>query len=277
MKLGFRDLRLFNGDWAALFRFAAQVGAGSLQIDLPRESDRDCLRELIARTGIKLSSITAMSTRLLGPDPEAARQDRGRVERAIVAAAALGAPCVSQFAGHDPARTFDENSAVFREVFTPLAEKAEAAGVTLVFENCPLIDGQPPVVRNLAYCPAAWDAMFAAVPSPAVALELDTAHLPWLGIDIVRCIHDYAGRIRHVHLKDCIIDSDAQQHYGRLDGRFYSYAVPGEGGVDFAAVVSALREAHYEGALTLDLRPTTEDTVRKGMAFMQALLRKVSE
>jgi sugar phosphate isomerase/epimerase len=277
MKLGFRDLRLFEGDWDALFAFAAEVAAAEVQIDLPPEADWEKLKALIDRTGIALSSITAMSTRLLGPDADAAREDALRVERAIDAAAALGATCVSQFAGNDPGRSFDENIATFREVFSPLAARAEAAGVSLVFENCPLVAGQPPVVQNLAYCPAAWDAMFKAVPSPAIALELDTAHLPWLGIDIRRCIRDYADRIRHVHLKDCIIDAESQQHYGRLGSRFYRYGVPGDGGIDFAAVVDALTATGYDGALTLDLRPTTRETIMQGMVHMQQIMTRRTE
>ncbi len=274
MKIGFRDMRLFQGDWDSLFAFAAEVGAETLQIDLPDEAAFDRLLTLSRETGIGLSSITAMSTRLLGPDEKAARADRLKVERAIAAAAALGAPCVSQFAGNDAGRTFDENMATFQTVFTPLAEQAEAAGVALVFENCPLVSGTPPVVTNLAYCPAAWDAMFAAVPSPAIALEFDTAHAPWLGIDVIRCIRDYAGRIRHVHLKDCLIDPEAEYRYGRIDARFYRYGVPGEGSIDFASVVGTLRAANYDGSLTLDLRPTTEHTVRQGMRFMKSLLSK---
>ena len=272
MKLGFRDMRLFQGNWEALFAFAAEVGAETIQIDLPQESDCDRLHALIEESGINLSSIAAMSTRLLGPDAAAVREDRARVERGIAAAAALGSPCVSQFAGNDPTRSFEENIASFREVFTPLAAQAEASGVALVFENCPLIMGQPPVVQNLAYCPEAWDAMFAAVPAPALALELDTAHLPWLGIDVVRCIHDYAERIRHVHLKDCVVNAEAQYRFGRLDKRFYRYGIPGDGGIDFAAVVAALTACGYNGALTLDLRPTNRETLRQGMNSMRSIL-----
>ena len=272
MKLGFRDLRMFQGDWDQLFTFAADVGADTIQIDLPPEADFDQLLALSATTGIGFSSITAMSTRLLGPEIGAAQADCRRVEQAIAAAAALGAPCVSQFAGNDPARSFDENIATFKDVFSPLAEQAENAGVTLVFENCPLVGEQPPLVQNLAYCPAAWDAIFAAVPSQAVAIEFDTAHAPWLGIDVVRCIREYADRIRHVHLKDCLIDPEAEYRYGRLDARFYRYGVPGAGGIDFVAVVAALRAAGYNGSLTLDLRPATQETVRAGMNFMRSLL-----
>jgi sugar phosphate isomerase/epimerase len=241
MKLGFRDLKFFKGDWARLFDFAAEVGAETLQIELFSEDDPAAVRKQIERTGISVSALTAMSTRLLGPDPEAARIDRAKVEWAIAAAQELGIPCVSQFAGNDPERSFEDNIATFREVFTPLAELAEAAGIALAFENCPLLSaGYPPVVRNLAYCPAAWDAMFEAVPSPAVALELDTAHLPWLGIDIIRCVRDYAERICHVHLKDCRINSETRQRYGCLTPHFYEYGVPGEGDIDFAAVIAAL-------------------------------------
>ena len=277
MKLGFRDMRLFNGDWDVLLAFASEVGAETVQIDLPADVAVDRLRGLVEKSGIAISSITAMSTRLLGPDAEASRQDQARVRRAIAAASALGVPCVSQFAGNDPARSFEENMATFREVFLPLAQLAEESGVCLVFENCPLVNGLPPVVRNMAYSPAAWDAMFEAVASPAIALELDTAHLPWLGIDVVRCIHDYADRIRHVHLKDCIVDAEQQYRFGRLDERFYRYGVPGDGGIDFAAVVECLRVCGYGGSLTLDLLPTTKETISQGMTYMRPIVNAANQ
>ncbi len=287
-----------DGDWKALFDFAAETNAEALQIDLPPESDFELLRELTASSGISISSISAYSTLLLGPDSGEANeknrtriardiaaatgmeqgggqsQDIARIERAIDAASALDVRCVSQFAGNDPERDFGENIAKFKDVFTPLARRAEDSGVTLVFENCPLLKGQPPVVNNLAYCPEAWDAMFAAVPLSSIGLELDTGHLPWLGIDLIRCIHDYAPRIKHVHLKDCIIDEEALYRRGQLGGNFYEHGVPGDGGIDFTAVTAALGAESYTGALTLDLRPTNKETVRQGVRYVRSILAK---
>ena len=272
MHLGVRRLGLFAGDDAGFFAFVQRLGLDSVQLDDIRLADVPAMQRLCEERGIGVSSIGAMSRVLLGPDMAASRAQSAVVREAIAVARALGAPCVSLFAGHDAARSFAENVETFRTVLSPLVEEAEQAGVTLVVENCPLVEGIPPAVRNFAYCPAAWDAMFDAVPSPALGLEFDTAHLPWLGIDLMRATRDYAGRIAHVHLKDCRIDREALYRYGNLGHEHYHYATPGEGEIDFSSFFSLLGDLGYQGALTFDLRPCSEETVTRATALMRPLL-----
>lgn len=274
MKLGFRKCGLFENDNPGLFEFAGRIGLEAVQLDDVAAADVPKLKQLVADTGIVLSSVGAMSHEMLGPDMSESAAAQERVRQAISVAAELEVSCISQFAGNDPSKSFEENIQTFKAVFAPLARLAEDSGVSLAFENCPLLNGDPPTVRNLAYCPAAWEAMFEAVPSEAIGLELDTAHLPWLGIDLLRCIRDFADRIRHVHLKDCLLDAEAEFRLGRLVGTPYRYGVPGDGGIDFARVVETLKAAGYGGVLTLDLRPTTVDTVRRGARHMRAILSK---
>ena len=275
MIMGFRAFNLFKGDWTKLFAFAQERGFGSVQLNKVTERDIPAILGEMERTGISVSSIGAMSFKLLGPDEEEALQDREMVREGIRAARELGAPCVSQFAGSDPRKSFEENVAEFKSVFEPLAEYAGECGIKLAVENCPLINGTPPVVHNFAYSPYAWDCMFEAVPSPALGLELDTGHLPYVGVDIERCIREYAAKIYHVHLKDCRIDPEQAYRHGKLGHEFYEYAVPGEGDIDFREVLALLAEIGYEDHITLDLRPYTEETISRGGRYIRGLLDEI--
>lgn len=277
MQLGARLFQLFGKDWKRAFDFAGDLGLQSIQIDRLDESDLPLLQEQMDRTGIRISSISAMSWKMLGPDLNQALTDQESVKRQISFAGRLGVPLVSQFAGNDPSKTFRENVALFQRIFRPLVSLAEDSGVALVVENCPLIDGTPPVVRNFAYSPASWDAILEAIPSPSLGLEFDTAHLPFLGIDPIRCIREYKDKIFHVHFKDCRLLPEEIYRHGTIGEHHYRYEVPGDGDVDFAGIIGELTRAGYEGDVTLDLRPTTEETLRRGAVYIHALLKQENE
>ena len=63
--------------------------------------------------------------------------------------------------------------------------------------------------NNLAWAPAIWDEMFAAIPDANFGLNLDPSHLVWLQIDYERAVYDYADRIFHVHAKDLEVAATA--------------------------------------------------------------------
>lgn len=275
MRLGCRIFQLFNGDWERAFRYAKNNGLQSLQINEIDDKDIAILQELMNQTGIMISSIGVMSRRLLGPDLQQSLIDQEQAKKQIHVASRLGIPMISQFAGNDQNKSFGENIDIFRRVFTPLVKLAEDKGVRLVIENCPLIDGTLFEVQNLAYSPASWDAIFEAVPSPALGLEFDTGHPPMLGIDIQRCIKEYREKIYHVHLKDCRINIENEHKYGRLGKEFYQYEIPGKGNVDFHALISTLKTLGYDGDVTLDLRPTTFEAIEQGIAYMKPILDSV--
>ena len=115
---------------------------------------------------------------------------------------------ITHLIGRDMSVSADENIALFAEVYTPIAAHAEAKGVRLAFENWP---------RNgtmLAITPELWDAMFTAVPSPALGLCYDPSHFYWLGIDYIQPIWDFRDRIYHAHAKDTEILESGRNLFG---------------------------------------------------------------
>ncbi|HSD00500.1 MAG TPA: myo-inosose-2 dehydratase [Casimicrobiaceae bacterium] len=89
-----------------------------------------------------------------------------------------------------------------------------------------------------------------------VALLLDTGHLVFAGGDPVAVACRHGGRIAHVHCKDVRVDvchdairDDASFLRAVLDGIF---TVPGDGAIDFSAVLRELRLHDYAGWLVVE-------------------------
>ena len=84
-----------------------------------------------------------------------------------------------------------------------------------------------------------------------LSLCYDTGHLTYGGGDALACLRQFAGRIGHVHFKDC---APAVAAHLRTNGQDYFAAVRagvfcelGAGMVNFPAVLAALRAGGYTG------------------------------
>jgi inosose dehydratase len=90
----------------------------------------------------------------------------------------------------------------------------------------------------------------------AVSLLLDTGHLSFAGGDPVRAATRHAARIAHVHCKDVrravlqrSLNRDSSFLDAVLDGVF---TVPGDGSVDYPAVLDPIARAGYRGWLVVE-------------------------
>jgi inosose dehydratase len=89
-----------------------------------------------------------------------------------------------------------------------------------------------------------------------VGLLLDTGHLAFAGADPAAVARRHAARINHVHCKDVrpgvlarVRADDASFLDAVIDGVF---TVPGDGAIDFGAVMAALAAASYRGWLVVE-------------------------
>ena len=133
------------------------------------------------------------------------------LRKVIDAAAVLEVGLVNTFIGRDPALSVDANWPRFLEVWKPLIGYAEARGVKVAIENCPMLfdADQWPGGKNLATTPAIWRRMFDAIPSPNFGLNFDPSHFIWQQVDYVKPLAEFKDRIFHVHAKDARIDQSA--------------------------------------------------------------------
>ena len=140
----------------------------------------------------------------------------------------------------------DADWAVFAPRITEFAKRLKARGLWLAYHHHmgTVIETQAEIDRLMA------------LTSPEVGLLLDTGHLTFAGGDPALAARQHAGRIVHVHCKDI---RQAMLHEAKtrdlpflaavLEGVF---TVPGDGAVDYKAVLKLLAEAGYAGWLVVE-------------------------
>jgi inosose dehydratase len=84
-----------------------------------------------------------------------------------------------------------------------------------------------------------------------ISLLFDAGHMAFAGGDVLRCIDKHHARIRHVHTKDVrmeVINGLDRTKESFLDAVIKgAFTVPGDGSLDFEAIVKKLAGYGYEG------------------------------
>lgn len=302
MKLGFLTACLPERPLADIATWAAEQGFESLEVAAWPKADgvftathldvaafdaraaEQTLR-LFADHDLTLSSIAYYDNNL-HPDPAKREAVSAHVRRCIDAAALLSCPTVGTFVGRDPTRSVPDNLAAAERVFPPLVDYAGERGVKLIIENCVMESWHPDSYPgNLAYSPELWEWMF----DLGLYLNFDPSHLVWLGIDPVEAVRPYVDRVPHMQAKDLEQFPAARNRYGFFgkaitrdrpgDMGWWRYRVPGLGEVDWPALLDALYEHGYEGAVSIEHEDPvwrgTEDRVKTGLRIGYRTLRPI--
>ena len=89
-----------------------------------------------------------------------------------------------------------------------------------------------------------------------VSLLFDTGHFKYCGADPLKMVQKYAGRIKHVHLKDIrpeIVEKVKKEDLSFLEGvRQGTFTIPGDGCIDFEPIFRVLEENGYEGYMVVE-------------------------
>ena len=118
----------------------------------------------------------------------------------------------------------------------------------------------------------------------SVGLLLDTGHLAFAGADPADIAWRHRPRINHVHCKD--VRPGVLARARAVDESFLDavldgiFTVPGDGAIDFAAVLTALKAANYRGWLVVEAE---QDPVkahplvyaRRGFVHLRAVVRDI--
>lgn len=221
------------------------------------------VQEMLAAHGVTITSLAPMLN-LLVSDPTLREERITAFRQSIDACAALGVPTVVTYGGSafgmhfyglpgvgpdHPSNRLAENIEIFKRVFTPLADYAEAHGVRIAFETAARGGGQ----GNVAHSPELWDILFETVPSPALGLSFDPSHLIWLQIpNIPDLIRHYGSRIYHFDAKDTEILPAVLARQGILGSEWWRYRLPGLGALDWRAILSALSDIGYDAVISIE-------------------------
>jgi len=242
---------------------AARLGFESVEVQVaigseldPAVGSQDRIKaafDKIRGHGLEISAIGHYRNNL-DPDLEARRRNVEHLERLLGLCETAGVGVLCTFAGRMPDRDIPDNIPAFKEVFGPLAKKAEDKGLKIAFENCPMFHYFPFRGVNIAYTPKAWDLMFDAVPSDVLGLEYDPSHLICLRIDYLWVVREYGDRIYHVHAKDAEEVGYNVQRNGMLEPGAFRHRMPGLGDVNWAKLIPTLVEYGYKGNLDIEGR-----------------------
>ncbi len=124
------------------------------------------------------------------------------------------------------------------------------------------------------------DQLMARTDRSLLGLVLDTGHIMYGGGDPMKVYEQHAGRVWHVHFKDC--DPEVARD-ARAQGLGYLAAVRaqlfgelGTGAVDFAAVAAALNRRSYDGWIVVeqDVFPgygTPRESAMRNRTFLRSL------
>ncbi len=254
----------------------AAVDLGYASIDVPALNDQavSTCRDL----GMKIFASGAVIPPDLSKDGKKQAELTAKLYEVITWAHKHGIEVVTHLVGKDMTLSGDENVAIFKELYTPIAAQAESKNVKFAFENWP---------RNgtmLATTPEMWDAMFAAVPSPALGLCYDPSHFYWQGIDYIQPIRDFGDRIYHAHAKDTEMLSAGQNAFGiygkqlsrTTQAQWWRYRLPGYGAVDWFRYLDELFQTGYNQALSVEhedsLWAQSEEKALRGLQVSKQFL-----
>jgi sugar phosphate isomerase/epimerase len=163
-----------------------------------------------------------------------------------------------------------------RALWSDLARFAEDHGVArIAFELHPLhlVYNVPTLLR------------MRAAAGPVIGANLDPSHLFWQQMDPCAVIRALGPAVHHVHLKDTLIDPLQVGLAGVLDNRpfdvvrerAWTFTTVGRGhdGAYWQAFVDALRDAGYDGPLSIENEDATQpasDAVTEAAGVMRGIL-----
>jgi sugar phosphate isomerase/epimerase len=275
MQLGFNSAILPDTSFEDVFSLAARLGyecvevmcwppgkamrryAGVTHIDVTElASSKERILETVDRTGVKISALGYYPNAL-----SANVQESGvavdHIRQVISASAQLGLDRMNTFVGRDHTRSVDDNWPRFLQTWAPIIRHAEACGVRIGIENCPMLftADEWPGGKNLAASPAIWQRMFNDIPSEFFGLNFDPSHLIFQHMDVDEAIRRFANKIFHVHAKDVRVDRHRLNDVGTLayPNQYHTPKLPGLGEVNWGSFFSSLHSAKYTGPVCVEV------------------------
>ncbi len=216
----------------------------------PPEMDaarRTAVVELLGELDLTISNINAFTLFAHGdtwhpswiePDVSLREQRIAHTLACIDLARDLGAPSLSLEPGGPVPEGMDRGEAMelYRTGLERVLPAAEEAGVDLLVEPEPAL---------LIERPEEFEALVDGFTHPRLALNFDIGHFFCVGVDPAGAARRLAPHIRHVHIEDI------------APSREHKHLVPGRGAINYPAVLAALRDAGYDGWITVELYPYT--------------------
>jgi sugar phosphate isomerase/epimerase len=258
-KIGFRrGWSEWQRDLPSLAAWARSTGFDAIDLGHASAGDVGFLKE----QGLSLGSVDLVDGGgILAKDPARRKEAIERNVEYIKEAGALGAKAFFTVVGaQDADQPRADNYAAAVEGYGPIAEAAASVGGGLAIEGWP---GGGHQLANLCCTPETTRRFLADV-GPGAGLNYDPSHLIRLGVDHIRFLKEFAGRVNHVHGKDTEIDSEAIYEYGLYQSAAFAkphgfgehvwrYTIPGSGLARWTEIFRILKETGFAGTVSVEL------------------------
>jgi sugar phosphate isomerase/epimerase len=261
-KLAFSTNAYLRFSFSEAMRRLAAIGYTGVEImaDVPHawpafllEEQKQGLRDSLKKNKLAISNINAFMMHAINDSrqrywhPSWIEPDRHyrqiRIDhtmRALTLAKEIGAPNITTEPGGpvEPGGSWSAALKLFVEGLKPVLDHAEKEGVLLLVEPEPglLVETCDQFLELMQH-----------LDSPAVGMNFDIGHAYCVGDEPATSIPRVAKHIRHFHLEDIAAT------------RVHHHLIPGEGAIDFAATLKAIRALNYQGWITIELYPYVDD------------------
>jgi inosose dehydratase len=255
-KLGIAPIAWWNDDDASLsddvsleeaLRQASVAGFTGMETGRRFPMDMDELGPILAKFGISVCG-GWFSGLLLDGDIEV-EKDRIAAQHAFFKAA--GAPCIVY---GETARSVqgERGTPLARKPVIDEAEMAAYGRKMSDFADWCAKEGMPLAYHHHMGAVVEREAeLDLFMKHSSVPLLFDVGHMAFAGGDLIRVINNHHARISHVHTKD--VRGDVMAGIDKSKESFLDavikgvFTVPGDGSLDFEAIVKALATKGYEG------------------------------
>jgi sugar phosphate isomerase/epimerase len=239
-------------DIASFIHEAKRIGADGVELldffykDV--EADRARAQEALRETGL-VCGVFSVAQNFAKSSEEERQAQAKKVYFGVDEAKKYGTDTVRVFAG-DVAEgiTFEDARAWIIEGLTDVANYAHANGVRLALENHGKLAGRSDQVRGII------DEVRERCGHAALGANPDTGNFQLVNQSSHEAIEDVAPYAYMVHFKDFLHKPAGWDGYTfkALDGSEFIGTVIGEGEVDLAKCVAALKKAGFDGWLNLE-------------------------
>jgi sugar phosphate isomerase/epimerase len=279
MNIAFSTNAYLKFSFAEAVRRLAAIGYRGVEImaDVPHAwpacllaEQKQAILKNLDQYGLRISNINAfMMNAISDPrqkywhpswieaDPHYRRIRVEHTIRALTLARELGAACITTEPGGpvSPGSSWSAALQLFVEELKPVIAHAEKKEVLLLIEPEPglLVETADQFLELMQH-----------IDSPAVGLNFDIGHFYCVGDDPAATVPRLATYIRHFHLEDI------------ASTRVHHHLIPGDGAIDFAATLRAIRKLGYQGWITVELYPYVDDpdaAARTALERVDAILK----
>ncbi|MEE6729880.1 sugar phosphate isomerase/epimerase [Pediococcus pentosaceus] len=260
-------------------KLAANLGFNTLEVacwpvgdpkqcDINADSyDDDTLTEisnLLRHQHITISSLAYYENNL-STELQVRNMHIRHLKNVIRLAHKLDVPYVGTYIGKNSMISLEDNFVLAENIFQPILEYADALGVTILIENCPMPTWNPEgYPATITYSPELFCRLFTSFPTHRLGLNFDPSHLYWMGIDYLSVAARFADRIHSVHIKDVTTINNEPNRYGLygkkinknnpFDFGYYQATLPGYGDIDWLQLLHVLRNNGFTGPLQVEYK-----------------------